>query len=325
MFRKIDRIVAIFIVLMITLGLTPYSTFAAGEAPLPPDTIVMSDGKTYTPAQVAALIGSQASTSVAPSQGTGKLSADTSSFMPAGAPEIAPPADAPIPGSVIGADGRVRITGTTLYPYRAITYLLIKWKNGSYSACSGWYYGPRTVGTAGHCVYNKAAGGYAAAIWVYPGKNGSYSPYGYTTAYRVGTVYGWTSSSSPNYDYGMIQTRTALGSRVGWFGYWWQSSNSFPGVFRVTGYPGDKPSYTMWTMSGWNYKYTTYRLWYVIDTFGGQSGSPYYQTRNSVCCYAAGYHTYGTPLSPYPGYNSATRITQAAFNNMAYWKALPYP
>jgi V8-like Glu-specific endopeptidase len=85
----------------------------------------------------------------------------------------------------------------------------------------------------------------------------------------------------------------------------------------------------MWTMSGGITSVNSTRQWYQIDTFGGQSGSPLYHLFDGSdpgttpeCCYGAGIHTYGTSVSPFFG-NSATRITQAAFNNLTAWRNAP--
>jgi glutamyl endopeptidase len=235
-----------------------------------------------------------------------------------------PPVDTLIPGSVIGTDGRTRVTTTTTYPYRAIVFLKVTFADNTQGTCSGWFYGSRIIGTAGHCVYSAEHGGWAKSITAFPGRDGTYSPYGSTTSHRLFSVHGWTAHGMPDYDYGAIQVNSPKGNLVGWFGFRWQSSNTFTGNYTVTGYPGDKTYGTMWKMSGAIMAVTTYRLWYAIDTAGGQSGSPHYQMKSDGP-YAVGYHTYGIPLSPYTQYNSSTRITQSVFNNMISWKNYAYP
>jgi glutamyl endopeptidase len=323
--RKFDY-VSVFVIgvmlvtLMFVTGVVPSQSVSA-SAPsankLPPDTIVTDDGQTLQAEEFSKAANKDDSFAGLKTEG------DSSLKVAPGEIQL-PPITPASPESVIGYDGRTKITSTTAYPNRAIVFLEVNFPKGS-GTCSGWYYGPRIVATAGHCVYNGTYGGWATSIYVYPGRNGSYTPYGYTTAHRLFSVTGWTLSNNPNYDYGAIQTDAAKGNTVGWFGYFWQSSNYFPGTYNVRGYPGDKTYGTLWTMAGTVKAVTTRRLWYSIDTAGGQSGSPFYTKPSGVCCYGAGIHTYGIPLSPYTSYNSATRITQGAFNNMKAWKAWAYP
>lgn len=322
MFRTNRILIVIFLLaFLFGSGLSARSV-QAQEASLPLDTPVSNIGGVLAMPEAAGL----SLKNDAPFAGAG---------LPDGA--VAPTISAPespmsplvptFPGSVIGADGRVQATGTTGFPNRAIVFLEVTFPNGS-GTCSGWYYGPRIVATAGHCVYDAETNQWATSITVWPGRNGDSVPYGSTTGHRFFSVTGWTSSHSASYDYGAIQTDAALGNTVGWFGYRWQSSNSFPGTFTVKGFPGDKPYGTMWTMSGSMKAVSTYRLWYSIDTAGGQSGSPHYQVWGGACCYGVGIHTYGVGLSgtyPYSTYNSSTRIRQAVFNNMKSWKTWAYP
>ena len=229
-----------------------------------------------------------------------------------------PPIMAPgeeLPESVIGVDSRVRVTPTTSNPYNRIAYLAVTFTTGS-GSCTGWIVGPRLVVTAGHCVYDTATNKWATGITVYPGRNGS-TTYGSRVKYRLFSVTGWTVSHSSNYDYGAIQIYGATFT-TGTFGF--RAASTFPGTFTISGYPGDKPAGTQWRMSGAINSFTTNRLYYTIDTYGGQSGSPIYQVYNSVCCYGVGIHTNGGTTS-----NSGTRITTAVFNNLMAWKVYAYP
>ena len=58
--------------------------------------------------------------------------------------------------SVIGRDNRIRVTNTTLYPYRAIVHLVIQFNGQEVYGCTGALISKDTVFTAGHCVYNKS-------------------------------------------------------------------------------------------------------------------------------------------------------------------------
>src|SRR3954469_16879900 len=57
--------------------------------------------------------------------------------------------------TVHGPDDRVRITTTTIYPWRAHASLLITAADNSQWIGTGWFIGPHTLATAGHVVFIK--------------------------------------------------------------------------------------------------------------------------------------------------------------------------
>ncbi|UPJ49335.1 hypothetical protein IVB30_41460 [Bradyrhizobium sp. 200] len=67
----------------------------------------------------------------------------------------APPA---VLESIIGEDERVRILDTDLMPWCMICNLRIEGPRGA-AVGTGWLVGPRTLLTAGHCVYHEMIGG----------------------------------------------------------------------------------------------------------------------------------------------------------------------
>jgi len=77
--------------------------------------------------------------------------------------------------------------------------------------------------------------------------------------------------------------------------------------------PGDKPAGTMWLAAGPITKVEPRRLYYMIDTYPGQSGSCVWRLRSGQRT-AVGIHAYGG--CP----NGATRITTEVFVNMKRWK-----
>lgn len=220
------------------------------------------------------------------------------------------------PESVIGPDGRTKITNTTVFPYRAIVQIT-RLDGSTTWGCTGWLIGKDTVMTAGHCVHPGGAGKSfypRTAFTMRAARNGTYVP-SVCTATRLFSVTGWTQSGSSSYDYGAIKLNCNIGSTYGWFGYYWQSASLAGTPATVTGYPCDKGFDTMWTMSGSINTSQTYRLYYPMDTYGCQGGSPVWRVHPTYGRAGMAVHTNGgTSL------NSGTRITQSVFSNMQNWK-----
>lgn len=228
------------------------------------------------------------------------------------------PEEYPLPESVCGRDDRVRISPATAIPWRWIAQLIITFPNGNRSRCTGWLIGPRTVMTAGHCVYSRGNGGWARTIEVIPGLDSAVRPFGSQVATSFRSVNGWINSSDPNFDYGaIILPNCDLGRRVGWFGFASLNDGSLRNLqVNNSGYPGDKPFGTQWFNAGRITSVGARKIYYMVDTFGGQSGSPVWRLANGQR-HAVGIHAYGG--CP----NSATRITAPVFNNMLAWKNIP--
>jgi len=297
------------------LAMTTNSASATESASNDPNTAVASDGSTYT-APEANVRG------VNSFRGTGSAVTGAERGAPAG--ESGTTVNhGNGQETVIGADSRVQITGTTTFPYRAVVHIT---RNGN-GWCSGWMINANTVATAGHCVAPGGTGAfYSGTFRVFPGRNGASTPFGSCTARRLNSVTGWVSSGDENYDYGALKLNCTVGNSTGWFGFWWQSA-SLTGLSATTsGYPGDKPFGTQWRSIDQVRVTQDRQIFYLNDTFGGQSGSPVYQNRpagSSFCvgrC-VMGIHAYGLHGSaPHSNYNHGTRITQAVFNNLVSWR-----
>jgi glutamyl endopeptidase len=218
-------------------------------------------------------------------------------------------------------DDRIQITNTEVYPWRVHSSLLITAADNSQWIGSGWFIGPHTLMTAGHVVYIKNSGvpgrdGWVKSISVMPGRNGSYLPYGSVTSYNFRTVNGWINDANENYDYGAILLSTDLGNTTGWFGFGVYSDQELlASNVNLSGYPGDKPSGTQWYDWHKLASVTARKVYYDIDTYGGQSGSSVYRIINGGR-YGIGIHAYGGATT-----NSGTRIVTPVYNNMVAWKA----
>lgn len=222
------------------------------------------------------------------------------------------------PMSIIGHDDRTLVNPTTKFPARAI--VLITFSGGR---CTGFLVNANTVVTAGHCI---AAGGKArwyptTSYTIYPGRNGSQSPYRFCKATGLYTVSGWFYSGRDDYDYGAIKLDCTIGTVTGYFGLFVtkQSLNGRPA--NVWGYPTDKPL-TQWKATDVVRVTQARRVFYRTDTNAGDSGAPvFYKAPKCGNCAIAidAYGVYGS--NPFKTNNHGTRITAEVYNNIMAWRA----
>lgn len=226
----------------------------------------------------------------------------------------------PIEETVHGTDDRVQIAETAKYAWRASASLLITARDASQWIGTGWFIGPRTLATAGHCVHIKGSGvvgrdGWVRNIQVIPGRNGRTAPFGAATSSVFWSVKGWVDSGDENFDYAAIILPTELGRRTGWFGFGVYDDETLKGgVANLGGYPGDKPAGTAWWSSHQIASVNGTKVFYDIDSFGGQSGAAVYRIVAGQRIGVA-VHAYGGPVT-----NSGTRITRPVFQNLKDWK-----
>lgn len=222
------------------------------------------------------------------------------------------------PESVIGEDDRAHIAATSSLPWRWICSLLVTARTGSRFIGTGWFIGPRTVMTAGHVVFMHDEGGWAQRITVIPGRNGSERPFGSLDSSALRSVSGWTQNRDTNFDYGaIIMPDDSLGSQVGHFGFAALTDATLNGLLaNLSGYPGDKPAGTQWFHARNITSVSPQKVFYDVDTFGGQSGSPVWRLRNGQRTAVAIHTTGGGGTLP----NSGTRINTSVFNNMDAWQ-----
>ncbi len=243
----------------------------------------------------------------------------TSQLRDVGEASFGPPP--PAAETVHGPDDRAQITDTTAYPWRANASLLITAADNSMWIGTGWFIGPHTLITAGHCVFLKNSGvpgrdGWVKSIQVMPGRNGASLPYGSVTSTNFRSVKGWTDNGDETFDYGGIIIPTELGNTVGWFGFGvYSDSDLVSATANISGYPGDKPTGTQWYDARKIASVNSQKVYYDIDTAGGQSGAAVYRMINGARIGIA-IHAYGGATT-----NSGTRIITAVYNNMVAWKA----
>ncbi|GAA3343978.1 hypothetical protein GCM10020358_45310 [Amorphoplanes nipponensis] len=221
---------------------------------------------------------------------------------------------------IIGKDDRRQITNTREVPWKRIVQLTITAGNGRKFLGSGALIAPRVVITAGHCAYMHTQGGYVREIQCTPGRNGDQKPYGTLNASRVWVLRGWTVHRHRDCDIAaVILPRPFSASDIGTFGFAnlpdleLMSSN-----LNLAGYPGDKPLGTLWYHGRTAKSVTGSRVFYDIDTFGAQSGSPVWVKRPDNKRYMVAIHTTGSMTG-----NSGVRINRQIFQLLKNWQTNP--
>lgn len=128
------------------------------------------------------------------------------------------------------------------------------------------------------------------------------------------------------YDFGIVKLNENIGNKVGWASLAALDHDELESMeVNVTGYPLSKtpfsvafhiPSYNMYTMSGPIKKISKHKIYYDIDTSGGQSGSGVWRMNSEGQIECIGVHTTGG--SRLEG-NGAVRINQENLSIISEW------
>ena len=237
----------------------------------------------------------------------------------------------PVPAgleSVIGLDDRTRILDTDLAPWRMICALRMRGESGGTAVGTGWLVGPRTVLTAGHCVFSTYFfDGWAKTVELSAGRDGSEFPYDTVSSERFSSVDRWVKKEEPDFDIGCIHLDEPLGEKVGWFQVAALPPEELGGfLVNVSGYPADLGRGTeQYHHRNKVRTVTERRVFYDVDTFGGQSGAPVWiHADEKSPPLAVGIHAYGVGgATPGPGrdLNSAPRIIPEVLDQIEAWVA----
>jgi len=183
--------------------------------------------------------------------------------------------------------------------------------------------------TAAHCLYAK-------------NKKGKLEPpieISFTTGLRRDGRYAWRSlgkhfkahpvyienDEEEAYDFAVIKLEENIGKQAGWASLGVVDSETLKNItVNITGYPGQKgfmdvllrrPTYEMYTMSGPIVSVKGHKIYYSIDTSGGQSGAGVWVMNENDEPQCIAIHTTGSKLEG----NGGIRINDANFNLINEW------
>jgi glutamyl endopeptidase len=203
------------------------------------------------------------------------------------------------------------VPNSTSIPWRSICQIHITWPNGVREKGTAWFAGPSLLVTAGHCVWDHENGGGASEITVVPGINGSNPPFGAWPAKTFDAHDNWIDNADPHFDYGFIQLEDpTIGKQLGWFGFSVSPSNLPSLLVNIAGYPANKPDGTMWFNSGRIVDQDDAFLTYMLETEGGESGSPCFWYSDDKRIVLA-VHAYSGPTG-----NQGLRVTDEMYDRI---------
>jgi glutamyl endopeptidase len=227
--------------------------------------------------------------------------------------------------TVFGLDERTRIVSTDTLPWKLVSALEIDAPWGSFVG-TGWFAGPRTLVTAGHCVFDaRQMGGWAREIRIAPGRDRERTPFGVVTATRFSALNTWVENQDADFDIAAIHLDAPVDGIGDVF-----AIESLPDaelrdtLVNVSGYPANPGGgQELWTAKNRIKEVSARRVFYDIDTSGGQSGAPVYRlasegARPSVVAIHA-YGEGGTPASIPLRVNSAPRIIPEVVEQIQKW------
>jgi len=208
----------------------------------------------------------------------------------------------PEESEIIGKDERIKITKTTRAPFRYICHIEILRNGRKESGRTGTLIGPRTVLTAGHCIWNEKNDQLEdpsrLTIRVIPGRNGALEPLPATQAIKliVSPGYGKKYGASKQ-DYGIIHLQHPIGNVIGyWSMHYKKWANDIVGTsilsnnqwllsgkhnVNLCGYPTDKGGQTQYLSFNKIVQKRDGMIHYLNDTYAGHSGSPVWIKRSA--------------------------------------------
>jgi V8-like Glu-specific endopeptidase len=225
------------------------------------------------------------------------------------------------PRKVFGADDRYPIADPTAYPWSTVCKVISEFPDGSVAEGSAVLIGDRFALTAGHVVFDDAAGGFAEVVEVVPASDGGDAPFGVARAADVTSFSGWTRDGDYDWDFALLRLDAAVGDEAGWLGLAAYSDADLTGLTVNTGgFPGDLDDGAfMFGATGEIERVLPGQLQMrgAMDAAGGQSGSGVWVRRER----ATGVERYvvGVISTETSTWNQAARVTGDVFDALSAW------
>lgn len=217
---------------------------------------------------------------------------------------------------VAGVDGRRRIEETESFPWCIHGQMSMEFGGVPYGG-SGILVGPHHFLTAAHNIYKPESAEQAKNIRVRLGLNDSIAPFGEMSGTRVYLYRQWIMSRSDEFDIALVVLNSSIGYETGWAGLLCLGDEGLRDhKVHVTGYPGDKGLKTLWTMNQKLSRIEEEKLYYLIDTFGGQSGGAIWIKQLGMA-YVVGNHAYGGSIGD--GGNFGIRLSPKKIRDVVGW------
>jgi glutamyl endopeptidase len=169
-------------------------------------------------------------------------------------------------------------------------------------------------------------GGWARQIRVIPARNGDTEmPYGSSTSTSFSTSDRWQQAQDPDYDYAAIHLSEDLGIKLGHFGIGVLPDAELQDrLLNISGYPGSPGNGKLQYFHANRVRaVTARRVFYDIDTIGGQSGSPVWAypdgSDDPVVVAIHAYGVGGTPAGLNVTANSGPRVLPEVLDLIKTW------
>ncbi|WP_120994215.1 DUF4214 domain-containing protein [Stutzerimonas urumqiensis] len=211
------------------------------------------------------------------------------------------------------------INTRTEYPYRAVTFLIATFPDGSQLSGTGALVGRNDVLTATHVIYSPDHGGWATSLEIYPGVDFNQRTYRFESspvvelgAFRW-TVQAWPeqtfqtgsnetlTTAESQYDIALIGLSQAVGDQVGWFGVA-SGYNDWQQAYQI-GYPSDGTGMMLGT--AWVDRNSLYSVYRADASTGsdimapGSSGGPLFILDELGDPYVIGVRSSGSATTSY--------------------------